>query len=242
MTQTGENVNNFYHLFDQKGSIAVYRGNFKPDFSELTKKLQKLSILLLWLQENEHIVDYVIDSMIYVVASYHSWIESHPIIDPVTPDLLDSESFLLSKYMTNIREDDVIALRNILDLHPLSTEMNVTSLHRTSEMRFTHVPLVVPLMKTPVANLPVEKIGDFGVPLRYSGLLYEDRICRLDSNMTMETTDGVLFHIPKNASDCKRVLARDCTEENTFELSFRSGHKLKNQVSSYDFHNPFVFH
>ena len=169
--------------------------------------------------------------MKYIIASYHSWIESRPIIDPVTPDLLSSERYLISKYMTNIKEDEVTALRNILDLHPLSTEMNVTSLHRTSEMRFTHVPLFVPLIKTPVANLPVQKIADFGVPLRYSGLLYEDRICRLDGNMTMETTDGVLFEIPKNASDCERVLARDCTKENTFELFIRFGKDLKNQVN-----------
>ena len=171
--------------------------------------------------------------MNYLTASYHNCIESHPLIDPVTPDLITSERNLLSKYMKEVLKDDVIAFRHILDLHPHSIQMNITSLHRTSEMRFTKIPLFVPLINTPVEDLPVQKMGEFGVPLRFNVLgIFEHRGCRLDGNMTIETTDGIMFHIPKEVINCERILARDCTTEKTFELSVRSGKNIKTPVSA----------
>ena len=171
--------------------------------------------------------------MNYLIASHHNWVESRPMIDPVTPELLTSEMTLLSKYMKPLNEDDVIAFRHILDMHPHLTQLNITSLHRTSKMRFTNVPLFVPLITTPVENLPVQNMGEFGVPLRFNlGGIYEYGICRLDGNMSMETTDRVMFHLPKEVKDCERILAKDCTNENTFELSVRSGKNVKTPVSS----------
>lgn len=132
----------------------------------------------------------------------------------VTPKLINLESDLVDKYMSTLTVDDICAFMRIEDVHPYYTYSNITTEKGNKHLRWTHVPLMPARRR--LDNLPLDRLTDVWMQREQ----FQTRgVCHLDGRNMVKTMDEVIYDITKWNTDCERILAKDCSKDQTFTIS-----------------------
>jgi hypothetical protein len=120
---------------------------------------------------------------------------------------------IVRENMKHVTSDNVIAVNLIHDIHPYFTEWNMTVQTNDKTIAFTRIPLIPAFRR--LDNLNMSDLTDVAL----------DRIralpsshCTLDITNKLRTLDGLYYDIPKEAG-CERVLMKDFTSENKYEIT-----------------------
>jgi hypothetical protein len=140
-------------------------------------------------------------------------IESRRLSEQIRERSIPRDLTIVRENMKHVTSDDVIAVNLIHDIHPYFTEWNMTVQTNDKTIAFTRIPLIPAFRR--LDNLNMSDLTDVAL----------DRIralpsshCTLDITNKLRTLDGLYYDIPKEAG-CERVLMKDFTSENKYEIT-----------------------
>lgn len=135
---------------------------------------------------------------------YYVNTEKFNILYPMYPTTnMDEHRDTINKQMTHVNTDDVMVMKNIIEVHPMATTMNITVITEHNTIIYPDVP-VFPAFRR-MYNLPESRLTDTVLerfPMNFRAK------CILDSFTKVKTFDDFVFELTKT-TNCEQLLVRD---------------------------------